>query len=289
MQQEKYGFIYIWFDKKNTRFYIGSHWGHENDGYICSSRMMRQAYNRRPEDFKRRIISRIYSNREDLLLEEERWLKMIDPNKTTPRNTTVDSRQSVRYYNINLGTQSRWWSSDSNRMTIGQKISAVKSGKKTGPCSPEKAKAISEAKKASFVRKQEILGYKMSPEHIAKMAATKTGKPQSPESNAKRSATIQSLIASGIKLGTQGPLSNETKRKIGNAHRGMKRTKETCKNIAQSVSKAYIIKYTDGSQETVIGLKAYASERGLPYGSITSALRDNIPMRKYGIASINHA
>lgn len=288
MQQEKYGFIYIWFDKKNTRFYIGSHWGYENDGYICSSRMMRQAYNRRPEDFKRRIISRIYSNREDLLLEEERWLKMIDPDKTTPRNTTVESRQSVRYYNINLGTQSRWWSSDSNRMTIGQKISAAKKGK-SNPCSSEKAKAISEAKKASFTRKQETLGYKMSPEHIAKMAATKTGKPQSSESNAKRSTTIQSLIASGVKLGTQGLLSDETKRKIGNAHRGMKRTKETCKNIAQSVSKAYIIKYTDGSQETVVGLKAYAFERGLPYGSITSALRDNIPMRKYGIASINRA
>ena len=285
MQQEKYGFIYIWFDKKYTRFYIGSHWGHENDGYICSSRMMRQAYNRRPEDFKRRIISRIYSNREDLLLEEERWLKMIDPDKTTPRNTTVESRQSVRYYNINLGTQSRWWSSDSNRMTISQKISAAKKGK-SNPCSPEKAKAISEAKKASFNRKQETLGYKMSPEHIAKMAATKTGKPQSLESNAKRSATVRSLVAAGVKLGTQGPLSDETKRKIGDAHRGTKRTDETRRNIAQANSKAYIIRYTDGSQEAVMGLKAYASERGLPYGSVTSALRDGVPMRRYGIEAV---
>jgi hypothetical protein len=68
---EKYGFVYIWYDHKNIRFYIGSHWGHENDGYICSSRWMRNAYKRRPNDFKRRIISLIYSNRKDLLLEEQ--------------------------------------------------------------------------------------------------------------------------------------------------------------------------------------------------------------------------
>lgn len=30
---DKYGFIYIWFDKKKRRFYIGCHWGHENDNY----------------------------------------------------------------------------------------------------------------------------------------------------------------------------------------------------------------------------------------------------------------
>jgi hypothetical protein len=278
MEQTRSGFVYLWFDRKHNRYYLGSHWGDENDGYICSSSWMKKAYKLRPDDFKRRILSRVSITRAGLLLEEQRWLDMIKPEEV-----------KVRYYNLKLKSHPVWHTDDGERLSIGQKISAAKSGKKTGPCSPEKAKAISEAKKASFDKKQETLGYKMSPEHIAKMAATKTGKPQSPESNAKRSATIQSLIASGIKLGTQGPLSNETKRKIGNAHRGMKRTKETCKNIAQSVSKAYIIKYTDGSQETVVGLKAYASERGLPYGSITSALRDNISMRKYGIASINRA
>jgi len=93
---EKYGFIYVWFDKKYKRYYVGSHWGNENDGYVCSSRMMRQSYNRRPDDFKRRIVKRIYTNRKDLLIEEERWLSMIDPNKTTPRNTTAESRTNVR-------------------------------------------------------------------------------------------------------------------------------------------------------------------------------------------------
>ena len=144
---QKYGFVYIWYDKKNKRYYIGSHWGTEDDGYICSSRMMRQSYKRRPEDFKRRIIKRIYTTRQDLLLEEERWLKMVDPDKTTPRNTTVESRKNVRYYNIKLGTQNQWWSSDEKRLTVGEKISLKKKGKKIGPRDPAVGKAISEAKK----------------------------------------------------------------------------------------------------------------------------------------------
>ena len=146
MKKEKYGFVYIWFDKKHKRYYVGSHWGTEDDGYICSSRMMRQSYNRRPDDFKRRIIKRIYTNQKDLLLEEERWLSMIDPNKTTPRNNTEESRKNVKYYNIKLGTQNQWWSNIDNRLTVGQKISASKTGKSV-PCTPEKAAAISAAKK----------------------------------------------------------------------------------------------------------------------------------------------
>lgn len=73
---EKTGFIYIWRDRKKNMYYIGCHWGHENDGYICSSNRMREAYRRRPQDFKRRIIQRGIP-REHLLEEEFKWLFMI--------------------------------------------------------------------------------------------------------------------------------------------------------------------------------------------------------------------
>lgn len=83
------GFIYLWYDRKHKRYYIGRHWGAVNDGYICSSRMMRQAYNRRPHDFKRRVLS--YSNTKELLvLEEQRWLDMIKYEEL-----------GIRYYNKN--------------------------------------------------------------------------------------------------------------------------------------------------------------------------------------------
>lgn len=72
-----YGFVYIWFDRKHKRFYIGSHKGTYDDGYICSSSWMVRAYKRRPDDFKRRILSVVDTNREDLLAEEQRYLNMI--------------------------------------------------------------------------------------------------------------------------------------------------------------------------------------------------------------------
>ena len=69
---EKHGFVYIWYDRKHKRYYIGSHWGTEDDGYICSSKWMMQAYKLRPKDFTRKIISRIYSCKQDILSKAKR-------------------------------------------------------------------------------------------------------------------------------------------------------------------------------------------------------------------------
>jgi hypothetical protein len=108
---EKYGFVYIWFDRKHKRYYIGSHWGHENDGYICSSRWMRKAYKRRPEDFKRKTISKVFTNRKELLLEEHRWLSMIK-----------DNELKNRYYNMTKHLNGHW-SAEDNVKSISEKIS----------------------------------------------------------------------------------------------------------------------------------------------------------------------
>jgi hypothetical protein len=178
---EKYGFVYIWYDRKYKRYYIGSHWGFEDDGYICSSRIMRQSYNRRPEDFKRRIIKRIYTTHKDLLIEENRWLLMIDPEKTTSKNTTSKARKNnVRYYNVRLSTQDYWWSDTDQRLTIGEKISAAKKGK---PCTmtPEqlekRGKKVSEAKKGKLLTEE----HKKALRGIKKPAHTEEWKKQNSE------------------------------------------------------------------------------------------------------------
>lgn len=44
----KYGFVYLWYDTYRKMYYIGSHWGTESDGYVCSSRRMKFAYKKRP-------------------------------------------------------------------------------------------------------------------------------------------------------------------------------------------------------------------------------------------------
>lgn len=75
---DKYGFVYVWYDRKNKMFYVGCHWGLDTDSYVCSSERMGSAYRRRPQDFKRRIVARFYTNRTDLLTE----MKNLERNST---------------------------------------------------------------------------------------------------------------------------------------------------------------------------------------------------------------
>lgn len=109
---KKYGFVYIWRDKKHNRFYIGSHWGTEDDGYICSSPWMLQAIKHRPNDFKRRILERVYIDRKALLETEYKWLSMIKEDEI-----------KTRYYNLNIKTTGHWSAYPENVKTISEKIS----------------------------------------------------------------------------------------------------------------------------------------------------------------------
>jgi len=138
---EKYGFVYIWYDKKHKRYYVGCHWGNVDDGYICSSNWMKQSYLRRPQDFKRRIL-KTELTREQMYIEEQYYLEMMKPEE-----------KKVRYYNLKTTKDNLWHQYPDSVITIGQKISFKKKGKSAGPCSPEKAKAISEAKKKAFAER----------------------------------------------------------------------------------------------------------------------------------------
>lgn len=158
------GFVYLWFDRKHRRFYIGSHWGPENDGYVCSSTWMMQAYYRRPEDFKRRIISRISTSRKDLLAEELRFLNMIKPEEV-----------KVKYYNLRIRHTGHWSSSS---LEPARKSGESRRGKPL-PCSPEKAKRISEAKLAK--------NHKMSDKTKAKMSESAKARKASEETKQKLS------------------------------------------------------------------------------------------------------
>lgn len=83
------GFIYLWRDRKRRMYYLGSHVGEVDDRYVCSSIPMLNAYRKRPKDFRRRILVQIKGSHLELLSEELRWLKMMDPNEL-----------GSRYYNL---------------------------------------------------------------------------------------------------------------------------------------------------------------------------------------------
>jgi hypothetical protein len=96
--KEKYGFVYIWYDRKRKMFYIGCHWGNINDKYICSSDRMGHAYKRRSTDFKRRILETNILDKSLLLEREYYWLKQIK-----------DDELSKKYYNANKHHFGHWF------------------------------------------------------------------------------------------------------------------------------------------------------------------------------------
>ena len=95
--KEKYGFVYIWYDRKHKRYYVGCHWGNENDGYICSSKWMNDSYKRRPKDFRRIILKTNITNKKELLEEEYKWLNLIK-----------DGELGKRYYNLHNHHFGHW-------------------------------------------------------------------------------------------------------------------------------------------------------------------------------------
>lgn len=208
---EKYGFVYIWFDRKHKRYYIGCRWGTENDGYICSSTWMKQAYKHRPEDFSRKILSRVYSNRNDLLAEEYVWLSKIK-----------DDELGSKYYNLHNHHFGHWSNDEKTRLTVGQKISA----------SPNRRENISKGNKGKVVseetrRKLSISVSKtMTEEHRKLLSDRVTGFKHTEEARKK------------ITEAGRRPCSAETRKKISDATKGRIVSEETrAKSSAARIGK----------------------------------------------------
>lgn len=133
---------------KKKKFYVGCHWGTEDDGYVCSSKLMRNAYAYDKTIFKRRVVQRVYTNRQDLLEIEHKWLAQIK-----------DEELGKKFYNMTKKHFGHWstdehlrekaikkmsgrkWSEESKLKMVGNKNGAGK------VCSEEKKRKISEAQK----------------------------------------------------------------------------------------------------------------------------------------------
>jgi len=124
--KEKYSFVYLWYDSgksrvrenkiQKKRYYIGYHWGHENDGYICSSSWLRKAFKKRPQDFSRRILSK-HKTKEEGTLEEYRLLRKIKPEELGQKYynlTTIFFPDSDEFRKKKSQTQGVWNKDKSN-------------------------------------------------------------------------------------------------------------------------------------------------------------------------------
>lgn len=214
---EKYGFVYIWFDRKHKRFYVGCHWGHEDDGYICSSTWMRDAYRRRPQDFKRRIIMRIYSSRKDLFEEEYRILSLIP-----------EDELGTRYYNLSKVHPNHWSTDPNSTKTIKQKLRdawqdeevrqdrIIKKSKtmKLKHQDPEYREIYMDSRK-----KIDMEAFSKSGIEARKgMTPWNKGLPRSEETKAKISKTLKSQNREGTFKGRTH--TEEAKRKMSEAKKG---------------------------------------------------------------------
>ena len=257
---DKYGFVYIWFDRKHRRFYIGSHWGTEQDGYICSSRWMRKSYKRRPIDFKRRVIA-IVHDRKLLLEEEHRWLSMIPKeelgrsyyNLTHHKNghwaANSDSRtvaQKISDSHKNDPNWGAWWVGKKQTDEHRQKHSKAKKGRRLSPStefkqgdipwhkgtkglivvSDETKRKIGEAGKGRVVAKatrQKLSARIITDETREKLRQVNLGKHHSAESKLKMSASAKGKV-----------ISEETRKKIGEAGKGRRLSDEARKKISEA-------------------------------------------------------
>jgi len=72
------GFVYMWINKINSKKYIGSHIGTEDDGYIGSGPIFKRALEKYGiEAFERVILERV-EDRNAILEREEHYLKLFN-------------------------------------------------------------------------------------------------------------------------------------------------------------------------------------------------------------------
>lgn len=191
---EKYGFVYIWRDRKRNKFYLGCHWGTETDGYVCSSKHMRAAYSRRPHDFKRRVIQRVYTTRSDLLEAEYKWLQLIS-----------DAELGGKYYNHCNHHFGHWSATDraaditseiKSKYTpeVRAKIAAANKGKIRSAAARAKISASQKGRRHTAETKTKMSGRTPTKEQRARMSAAGKGRTHTAEHRSKIHAAIKGRV-----------------------------------------------------------------------------------------------
>jgi NUMOD3 motif len=178
-------------------YYVGRHWGTEADGYICSSPKMKAAYNRRPQDFKRRIIVRT-TTKEDLVIEEQKYLNLIDINEL-----------GIRYYNKNIRADSPSNLGNHHSEDSKRKISEGNRGKiiseETRIKNREQNRIQFEDPEQREMRRLKSLELWNDPVYRAKQSEKKKGKKQSQETINKRSEKVRAIYALRRELNPKPP------------------------------------------------------------------------------------
>lgn len=198
------GFVYCWTDHTNGKLYVGVHKGKIDDGYICSSKPVKQMIKERPNDFTRQVLSE--GDYIDMLHYEETILK------------SVDAKNNDAFYNKHNGD---------GKFTVAGKPSSKK-GKPLGENHKRKMREAIQIRKDNGTYVNSMKG-KKRPDLTKRNRETNylnKGKKRSPETVEKmkqshwaygedRDVVLKKKIAS--RKGYRH--SDETKKKISEARR----------------------------------------------------------------------
>jgi hypothetical protein len=137
-----------------------------------SSERMRSAYRRRSEDFTRRVVERVYTNRQDLLEAEFKWLDQIK-----------EEELGKRYYNLSKRHFGHWSSDHKCLKTTSEKLKAawVRRKERGWKFSDETLQKMSENAIKDGIRPPSFKGKTQSQEARAKLSIARKGKPLSAE------------------------------------------------------------------------------------------------------------
>jgi hypothetical protein len=171
---------------------------------------MRDAFRRRPHDFRRRIIARIYTNRKDTFQKEEQFLQMIQKHEV-----------GKRYYNTHLTTGH--WSSDPD------KFKEIVSKRDYHAVSDETREKMRNAK----------LGRKLSEETKRKVSENHSrhmkGKTHSDEAKRKISENNAAHKEDYVHPMQGKHHTDEAKQKMSESRKGVKQTQDTIDKRAEKL------------------------------------------------------
>lgn len=180
----RYGFVYLWTNIINGKMYVGSHYGHVDDGYVGSGFAFKDAWLvHGAESWIREII---YIGDDYRSVEEKILLR-------------VNARENKMFYN--LINSSTGFAPGVEHPMFG-KPSALRGTKKA----PEFGKAISERMSG---QNHPMFGKHHTEESKARIGAANRGKTLSPEHRQKISASHQ-----GMKLTPEQLAPSKVKTKI---------------------------------------------------------------------------
>jgi len=173
------GFVYRWNNSINNKWYIGSHCGDCNDGYIGSGKVFLTAYKKHKDSFSREILysGEHFRELEDLILAT--LDAASDRSSYNMKNSSIGGDTSASFTE-----ESRRKMSEASKKKIysepmpeeqREKIRRSLTGRKL---SEERKAMMSEA---MIGERNHFFGKKHSAESRAKISKAKTGKPASKE------------------------------------------------------------------------------------------------------------